>query len=786
MTIVAFDTETFRFKMGAILPRLVCGSFATRVNGELVTDLQVAGDGTLHGALRSMLKQCEQGEIEVVGQNVAFDLGVTVANYPDLMHTVWECLAAGRVHDTMIREKLLTLSTTGSLEYLPMPDGSNLNLTFSLVELEKRYLGRDRSGDKDFATNWRGNYEMLVDTPYADWPEDAKNYAIEDAEGTLRVFERQEEFLLAHVDRGTRLTTDTFQVGVSFCLQLMSAWGLRCDEKKRDEIAEQLRAELAPERMEHLIRVGILRTPKAPRLIGKGEKQRWTKGDGESINKKKLHAFIVQICQENGLEVRRNDPTEKMLETADECEDTANRLEAGNTSDLRKMLEKAGFKTKRDIEAAGPNVNRIAAALLRERAADLRLGSVRADKDVLEEIKDLDPVLEEYAYRQYLDKLVNTEIPRMSGPIIHPRYNVLVETGRTSSYGSDDYPSANIQNVSAVKKLKDAEGNETGEEINIRHCYVARPAKVLVSVDFDQLEFCSMGQTCYSLFRHSVMRDLINSGRDPHAFLGAQIGARQHNDFIELCMLHGIINDKNKTYDVFKAFEKADDKTIVKFYKQYRKLAKPVGFGFPGGLGFKKFVSFAKAHPYYVVVTEDQAKELKNIWMDTFIEMRDYFDLLNSGRYDDPHNSKIDPEDRRKGKKYRYETPLGMVRAGATYTALANGLLLQGPASEGAKLAVWESTRSCYDPGYNKILYGQRPVAFIHDEILFEMDDDAYLSERAHEAARVMISAMQSRMPDVQIRAKPAAMYRWDKEAEPTYVDGCLVAWDREKARVAA
>ena len=34
-------------------------------------------------------------------------------------------------------------------------------------------------------------------------------------------------------------------------------------------------------------------------------------------------------------------------------------------------------------------------------------------------------------------------------------------------------------------------------------------------------------------------------------------------------------------------------------------------------------------------------------------------------------------------------------------------------------------------------------------------------------------------MPDMEVEAEPAAMRRWIKEAEPHFVDGELIPWDR-------
>lgn len=46
--------------------------------------------------------------------------------------------------------------------------------------------------------------------------------------------------------------------------------------------------------------------------------------------------------------------------------------------------------------------------------------------------------------------------------------------------------------------------------------YTAYDGMVLCATDFSFLELCSFAQSCYTRFKHSVMRDVINAGLDPH------------------------------------------------------------------------------------------------------------------------------------------------------------------------------------------------------------------------------------------------------------------------------
>jgi len=172
-----------------------------------------------------------------------------------------------------------------------------------------------------------------------------------------------------------------------------------------------------------------------------------------------------------------------------------------------------------------------------------------------------------------------------------------------------------------------------------------------------------------------------------------------------------------------------------------------------------------------VVVDLETAKRLRDIWFDTYPEMRPYFAWVTS-----------DCKDPRNAEKYAYVSPLGMYRAGASYCACANGAALQTPSAEGAKLAVFRVVRACYDPTLGSCLYGCKPLAFIHDEIIVELPQDEFVHERANEVGRLMVEAMGEIMPDMTIKANPCLMERWNKDAEPVFDDkGRLTIWRPKK-----
>jgi len=172
---------------------------------------------------------------------------------------------------------------------------------------------------------------------------------------------------------------------------------------------------------------------------------------------------------------------------------------------------------------------------------------------------------------------------------------------------------------------------------------------------------------------------------------------------------------------------------------------------FPGGLGAKSFVPYAKG--YGVTVTEREAQKLRSVWMDAFPEME--------------HHLNPDPMLMDDGSEMYKSTLLtGRVRAGCTLMACMN-TEFQGLTSDGAKLALWEVFKRNY-----------KTVVFIHDELIIELPDDEYLTPRVAHIQELMASAMKQVIPDVRVGTGVCAMYQWAKDAEEVRDEqGRLLPW---------
>eukprot|EP01094_Clydonella_sp_ATCC50884_P029954 TRINITY_DN9580_c0_g1_i1.p1 TRINITY_DN9580_c0_g1~~TRINITY_DN9580_c0_g1_i1.p1 ORF type:complete len:480 (-),score=128.94 TRINITY_DN9580_c0_g1_i1:107-1393(-) len=112
-------------------------------------------------------------------------------------------------------------------------------------------------------------------------------------------------------------------------------------------------------------------------------------------------------------------------------------------------------------------------------------------------------------------------------------------------------------------------------------------------------------------------------------------------------------------------------------------------------------------------------------------------------------------------------TVTGRVRGGVTFTQGCN-TPFSGLAADGAKLAM-----------FNLMHIGFRVIAFIHDELVVEVEEDADIDAEARLMDMVMRESMESVTRNVPIKCEYAASHVWSKLAQPVFdKDGRLVLWE--------
>jgi len=351
-------------------------------------------------------------------------------------------------------------------------------------------------------------------------------------------------------------------------------------------------------------------------------------------------------------------------------------------------------------------------------------GQVSLDEEACRD--SCDDVLGAYAEFTSLAKVVNTDVPILRMGLIQSRFEEIQNTGRTGS------SRPNIQNMPRFP--------------GVRECYTARPGCVLIDCDFDILELRTLAKICLWTVGASVLAEKLNAGEDPHMYMGAALAGVSYE-----CA-------------------KSDPKT----YKDWRQRAKPVNFGVPGGMGPTGLRAYAKAN-YGVLLTLEEAARYRNLYLDTWPEVREYFARIRKDlrwRLDRVYGGDVTDIKHFVSGRFRGRVP---------YTVAANSFF-QGLASDLAKACGFRVARECYDPTCGSPLFGGRIVNFIHDQYIVDMPE-----QLAHEAAMrvafIMRDESRNWIPDVLATTTPALSRRFSKGTEAVYRNGRLVPFEDAKCQ---
>lgn len=722
MRLVAFDSETYQFRPGLMAPPLVVGTFAWfDEEGRIQSDILLKEEYL--DVLETLL---DDEDTSLVAANTAYDVIVSMAARPSLIPLWFQAYEQGRVFDVAIRQKLLDIAegridqngrsfVVRGTEFVPA--------SYSLASLEQHYLGIDRTLEKQDPDSWRTRYHELDGVPLEDWPQEAVAYAIEDAIGALRVFQAQGG---PQAIQGT----EAIQTRAALGLDLMTFWGVRTDRGTVEELESILLTERTRVRR-RLIQSGLLAkrsmTPKEAaenpeKLEGVMEVwavRRLTKAQEKTLEGGKVPGSPVELLTQEIIDKATNNPDWAVPDTyAQVVRREVPWRWAIDTTRLREYVLRK--YSRKGLEAP-----------------TTQTGKISTSKDTCYESGSL--LLQLAADGGGVDTLINTYLPVLKRGLevpINPRYEVLVNTGRTSSSSWQDEDGTrygfNIQNLPT--------GRRAGGE-KVRESFVPRPGFLYLFADYKTLELCTLGQVCIKLFGKSAMADAINEGRDLHSMVASEMLGQPYEEILKKSKISG------------------SPESIA------RDTGKVVNFGLPGGLGTKALVDYARAL-YGLRLSETQAMELRTGWRRTWPEAAPYLNYISRVTGDGG---------------VRIEHPItGFVRGDLSYTEAANHMF-QHLAATGAKIALFEIVKECY-VDHGTALFGCRPVAFIHDEFGLEVPIG-----KGHEASERLCYLMESCMmqvtPDVKITAEPVLMGRWYKQAEGLYCDNKhLVQWTPELA----
>lgn len=375
------DFETYLIRPGLLAPPPVVASF---IRPEDAAPYLLPPDEAC-----DLIELAIRHEEILVGQNVAFDFAVCVAHRPSLLKPVFDHYKKGLVRDTKIRQQLLDIAS-GELKLHENEDGKMVKTSYSLAALAKRHL--DLYVEKGEST-WRLRYSELAHTPIADWPEEAREYALNDALVTRDVYLAQ----------GGDIVNEVEQTQAAFALHLASVWGVRTDPVAVSALKTKLETEQAAARRD---------------LIAAG----FYKG--------------VPFTTEDRKSGRVPDFYGKF----------AAKSRQGEPRPMKYGKDMAVIRARVEATFVGRVVPRTES------------GEVSTDKDALE--MSGDPLLQMLADIGGVDKVLQTYIPVLEQGTdvpINASFNVLVATGRTSSYRP------NLQNLPGGRRVQ-----------GVRECFVAR------------------------------------------------------------------------------------------------------------------------------------------------------------------------------------------------------------------------------------------------------------------------------------------------------------------------
>lgn len=369
------------------------------------------------------------------------------------------------------------------------------------------------------------------------------------------------------------------------------------------------------------------------------------------------------------------------------------------------------------------------------------------------------------------EKVITAFVSRLkkASPYIRTQYKSVVNSGRTSSFTSNNFPSVNIQQMPREVK------NVTWD---IRNCFIPRDGYKLCSMDYSGLELASTANQLYKITGKRNMLDILNQGDcpvDPHSMLA-----------------YRFINIKENAHETYHSFlsHKKEPK-----YKRYRQLAKPINLGFPGGLGqdtMRMLLAKDKIYPKLKVLAsahhEDYLQGKMNVLRkkghpvrirrvarnkyeliyDELVALKEeLFNLYPDLKYflNEGHKQFLTGETKRLKNEFgeweqeeMYSFQVGdFHRDWCTYTQLCNGVLMQSPSAIGAKRALINTMETFADT--HDII----PLAFIHDEILFEVKESNNMYSLVQDVAEIMLRSMRTILTDVRIAVEAEIMDYWMK-----------------------
>lgn len=720
VTPIGFDVETYKI-MNNTVPQIVCMTFydpRRETSKGYILDPQ---EGAVH--LATLLKD---DSVWIIAHNSQFDFIASAVLHPALFALIFRAYRKGRIHCTKLREALMLVGGDQNYgEIRGIVNGTRVPTSYlSLAGCLFTYFGKDVTASKvqtqtkgqPSSDIWRLRYHELHEIPIHEWPVEAVDYAISDAEYALGVFLQQERkairisapIMREHNSEGTIIDDAQRQAQAEFCLMYMSfKTGVKINQDKIQAAFDQLKAD-------HDAIIARISDFGYYRAVAKHKR---------------------------GYKVA----TARVKATFDRCYSIL------QYSEPSIYTETSLAKNKPEISVAkGPMDNlfrMISKAVENGRTPTTRIPLTESK---LEELTILSEALKTFSECESLWKQINTFIKGLRRSRLSQdsriRFNLngFVSTGRTSS--SDP----NMQNLPRGGAVRD--------------CIEPAEGHIFIINDYSNAEMRSLGQENWDtqgMDSKLAVEYRKDKHFDPHLFAAYQ--------------MINIEQNTNLTFDDAKAIYADKQHPMYKMMKKFRTLAKILNFGLAGGLSHVSFVDYARGYKVYMSIGE--SKRLCDMWREVWSEMTTYFKLRGDLFRTDMAGEELTSEAQRtylfrSSNRARYlrkytvacNTPFqGMSADGAKQAVIRT-----------FEECYFMKKSPLY--GCKPVMFVHDEIVV---ECPFEDTPEGrkIASDAALRLSKVMEVCMEQYTPDVPAVAEPTVSMHWTKDAESDVVDGVVQVW---------
>lgn len=799
---VAFDLETHLIQPGLVVPPIVCGSVATNSNAQLLSKDE---------SLAAFIQIVQHPNAVLIGGNIPYDIMcemyyaaekdtdispyVLAAYDPERTIVTGQC--DGRVYDIQVAEALHAVGR-GHLGSDPRTGGKLVDPStgkrgrYSVSTVVDLVLGRKNAKAN---AEWRMSFALLEHLHPRDYPATARAYMLDDVANPLEVALAQAGLVdnvgthewRHEVDnlqkpevccsqcgalpgqtascksRWRRLNTHEIsrQCYADFCLKLGAAWGFAVDHALVDDIEREYN-ESHDGKLQPFIDAGIVRPD----------------GTENQSVLKKLTA-VAYIGQQPDACVACN-ATGKVPSPKTEGRTKINCDDCNGT----------GYTLTPEVPRTDKGQVAVGADALVESGHELLIEYAAYNKD--------QKVVEDYIpfFRQR-DKEGN----EYRGITLTLRPNVMLENGRVSYDGK-------------IMMLP--------RHGRIRNALCARLGRLLSTQDYEGSELIAHAQSCLWIVGASRLAQALNAGLNAHLSLACQVlavlyeeaqrryksGEQLVIDVRQICKPGNfgfmgrmgeaaLVRSQRKQNDVHTPHPEGPSLVPtevngkVVLVRGYKGLRFCIFMKRADRCGDTKVTQWkGREYPPLCKKCLEAVADLKRSWLAAWPENVPYFEHVK--RVDDSGLPVVQHVSKRlRGFKHGQVDDEGQpINSG---NAIAN-TYFSGLIADAAKNALCAISRECYDKthrvhsftnyvskyeGLESPLYGSRIPVFQHDETIGD-HPESIAADAATRQAELMEEALRIACPDMHkaVKVQPTLMRRWDKRAQPVYVNGRLVPWE--------